>query len=564
MGVRAAFARVTAGAVLAALLGTGPAAAAPNEAIQVGGPAAPGESKVAIVGTSSRLGGEPFTVVAGDGSVVLRGKLSQAPGKAGPWPRAFRADFSAVTKPGKYRVKAAGLTSKAFEVKGDADSRAIGKLLGFFAGNSDGSEPSPIHGAAHLNDAVIHQNAPAHAGQRIAIAGGWMDAGDQLHFTQSTAFAVSLLEGAARLGGPRAAEIATQSDVGVRWLLLAHPFPDAFVVQVGDLRDHETGWRDPASDDASMLPGIGQRFAYTLPPQKIGGDLGGKTAAALAMYYQRTGYAPALTAAREWYAAGALSGAPAPKLTQAGYPSYAGSVYSTDAWQDSLATGAVELFRATGESAYMSDYLALLDSPETAAGGTIGLYDQFSQLGIADACGALGAPAVANATAVERSCNRLADDASIAAQRARSNAFGMAGLFTWGTTAVNGAAGALGALAEGVGRSAAGCGVAAGARDYLLGRNPFGSSLVVGFGRNSARHPHTWASLFGPSLPVGAVVGGPAPRAQVEGEGFSADGPLQTSFATYEDEREDYVTSEPALDYVAANVLLTAALESQC
>jgi endoglucanase len=141
----------------------------------------------------------------------------------------------------------------------------------------------------------------------------------------------------------------------------------------------------------------------------------------------------------------------------------------------------------------------------------------------------------------------------------------MPGFFNWGTTAQNGASGALAALAtaapNGPGR---GCEVAAGARDYLLGRNPFGASFVAGFGPKAPRRIHHWASVFGPALPAGAVVGGPAPREQLADQGFKARGPLQSAFATYEDERPNYVTSEPALDYAASSVLLLAALEARC
>ena len=134
----------------------------------------------------------------------------------------------------------------------------------------------------------------------------------------------------------------------------------------------------------------------------------------------------------------------------------------------------------------------------------------------------------------------------------------MPGYFSWGTTAQNGAAGALAALN-------ARCGIAAGARDYLLGRNPFGTAFVVGFGPGKhARHPHHWASVFGPGQPPGAVVGGPAPIDQIEGQGFRAKGPFDSRFAAYADERRNYVTSEPAIDYAAASILLLAALDGRC
>jgi hypothetical protein len=140
----------------------------------------------------------------------------------------------------------------------------------------------------------------------------------------------------------------------------------------------------------------------------------------------------------------------------------------------------------------------------------------------------------------------------------------MPGFFTWGTTAQNGASGALAGLAGCASGLAGGRAVAAGARDYMLGRNPFGRSFVVGYGPLAPSHPHHWASVFGNALPRGAVVGGPAPSGEIRGQGFQADSPFDSRFASYEDRRADYVTSEPALDYAASSILLLATLEAGC
>ncbi len=39
---------------------------------------------------------------------------------------------------------------------------------------------------------------------------------------------------------------------------------------------------------------------------------------------------------------------------------------------------------------------------------------------------------------------------------------------------------------------------------------------------------------------------------------------FDSGFATYEDRRVDYVTSEPAIDYTASSILLIAAVEGRC
>ncbi|MEV4423090.1 glycoside hydrolase family 9 protein [Patulibacter sp. NPDC049589] len=291
------------------------AEAAPPDAIRVGGPSTPADAKVAIVGSSAKLAGRRFTVVDARGRVVLRGRLTKAPGAPAPWRRASAADLSRLRTPGAYRVRTGRLTSRPWTIASHASTAPITTILRFFAANADGREASPAHGPAHLNDAVVASGP--HAGQRFDLTGGWMDAGDTLKFTQTTAYAAAALQAAARLDRADAGRLRATADVGVRWLVKAHPAPELFVAQVGDARDHDLGFRDPATDDASPAPGIGVRQGYP----DMGGDLGGKAALALALAAERaTGPAreDLLRQAREWYAAGKASGVVAPRLPDPG------------------------------------------------------------------------------------------------------------------------------------------------------------------------------------------------------------------------------------------------------
>jgi endoglucanase len=229
-----------------------------------------------------------------------------------------------------------------------------------------------------------------------------------------------------------------------------------------------------------------------------------------------------------------------------------------------MAGGAAALFRATGEPSYLADAMRFLHSSQSRPDGTLGAVDSFASFAAADICGALGAPPMGPAADRRFACERLRQFGAIATEQARENAFGMPGFFSWGTTAQNGASGALAGMAGCATGLRGGRAVAAGARDYLLGRNPFGRSFVVGYGPRAPVHPHHWASVFGPALPRGAVVGGPAPRAQIRDQSFRVHGRFDSRFAAYEDRRADYVTSEPALDYAAATVLLLAVVESGC
>jgi endoglucanase len=554
-GVRRGAATVAVGA-LALAVGAGAATAEPPRTIRVGGPSALGDAKVAIVGSGKALGGKRYDVLRG-GTVVQTGTLRAAPGKPAPWPHAYRARLDPSSAPGTYRVRvpALGATSPGWVVRGSGSGGAIDRILEFFAANRDGNEHSPIHGAAHLHDATV-KGGP-HDGSHLDLTGGWMDAGDMIHFAQTTAFATALLEASARLDPARRAELDREAGVGIRWLVKAHPAPNLFIGQVGDARDHDAGFRDPARDDASHKPGIGHRLAYPgIKAGGIGGDIAGKAAAALALAYDRTGSAAFLSQAKQWYAAGTAAHRSTPSLP--------GGFYHDGLWRDSMAAGAAALYRSTGEQHYLDDAIDDLRSSQSAADGTLGVVDSFASFAAADLCGALGAPALGTASRRSFACRRLDRFGQIAVDQARGNAFGMPGFFTWGTTAQNGASGALAELAGCADGLAGGRSVAAGARDYMLGRNPFGRSFVVGYGPLAPRHPHHWASVFGDGLPRGAVVGGPAPVGQVHGQGFQTSSPFDSKFATYEDRRADYVTSEPALDYAASSVLLLATLEAGC
>ncbi|MBJ7330543.1 MAG: glycoside hydrolase family 9 protein [Solirubrobacteraceae bacterium] len=529
---------------LVCLFAAAPAIAAPPDTIRVGGPSSPDDAKVAVVGTSSSAVGRTFRVVTRTGRTVLTGRLTAARGTAAPWRHTARADLSAVRTAGSYTVRVGRLRSRTWLVRPEAQRTPVRTILRYFSTNADGREPSPAHGPSHLHDAVVATGP--YAGQHFDLTGGWMDAGDTLKFTQTTAYAAAALQAAARLDPADAAELRATADVGVRWLVKAHPRDDLFIAQVGDERDHQLGFRDPASDDASPEPGIGTRQAYP----NMGGDLGGKAALALALAADRaTGAArdALLDQARTWYAAGVASGRPAPDL-----PKPAGGFYVGDTADDALAAGAAALYRSTGEQAYLESALRFLG--RTHADGSLS-WNRLAGFAAADLCGRLGAPAVSDAAAREIACRALTAQGAAAIGQARSTAFSTPGPFGWGQTGQN----ASGALATAAG-TPEGASVGTAARDWLLGLNPWGASFVAGFGPRSPQRLHHWASLRGRGRPAGGVVGGPAPRADILAQHFGAPkaSPFNTPQATYEDNGDDYVTSEPAIDYAAGSILLLA------
>jgi endoglucanase len=516
------------------------AASVPGTVVRSGGPSAPADPKVAIVASQQKLAGERFRVVNGRGRTVLRGRLKRVAGNSDPWKHAAAADWSRVKAPGSYRIKARGASSRAWQVT-SADQ--VTGLLRIYAVNADGNEPNPVFGPAHLNDATLK------GGGRLDLTGGWRDAGDNLKFTQTIAQSVAYLHLAARLAPAQAPQLQQTAAIGVRYLRKAHPQGNLWIALVGDERDHSTGFRDPAADDANTEQGVGIRYAYPTDSSTILGE----GAAALAL-------AGEVQLAEQWYKQAVKTNAEV-DIQDPNVPDF----YPEDFFHDDLAFAATALYRATGDMKYLADageQLRAGDENELYGGITVGAP---RALVAADLCGGLGAPAAPDEAIRTLACDDVRKTMDAIRARARERAFGSPGIYTFGFIQDNNAAGALAAAAYRAGVADDGLRIAAAARDYLRGRNQWGRSFVVGTRPFEAHQPHHSAFLKGKpaELLAGAVVGGPVKGSDVTGAGLpAARNRFNGAGIVYEDKRADFVTSEVGLGYSAPAVLLAASLGS--
>jgi endoglucanase len=531
--------------VLVSIVSFKNAAATLPDVIRTGGPSRPHETKIAVLASKSKYDNKAFTVSNEKGVTVLKGKLKKADNPK-PWEHAATADLSSLKIPGRYKVHVEKLTSEPWDIDENAGSELVDTLLGLFLANRDGHEPSPLHKPAHLHDATVVGGK--HDKKYVDLTGGWMDAGDQIHFTDTTAYAAIVLQMAAKLDPGNAEALRNEADVGIRWLLKAHPLPDLFIGQVGDMRDHDLGFRDPAKDDESKLPGIGHRSAYP----SISSGMMGKVAAALALAAERnTGEARTnlLKQALQWYEQGKANHSD---------QQLPGHFYDNLTWHDDMSLAAAMLWRLTGKDQYQKEaYTYLDDMDHTLSNASVGV------LTAADLCGSLGNDAVKDIKVRELGCGFL----QTAAQEAISTAttenapWGTPGRMIWGQVGFNGAHGAIVALAKRANliKDAT---VAFCARDWLLGLNPWGASFVVGYGLNPPPTPHHWASVFASNVPKGAVVGGAASLAQMKTVNVSVKERFDSKRAIYSKKVDNYITSEPSLVYSAGTVLLITSLKS--
>ncbi len=543
----------------------------------------PHEPKRAVIAATGAVLGNEFVLV--DDAVVPtirhRGTLtefqntpkknSKKNSKKQPahFGRHFFADFSAFTRPGRYRLRLSdGHLSVPFTIGSDIYEQVVPLILQYFDIQLCGPQQSAHRGPCHTDDGMI--SGGPRSGQRIDVVGGWHDAGDYLKFVETTSYVTALMLAAYDryaahydralagyfLRGSLPLPLA-YAKVGLDWLLKMHPHPDEFYYQVGDDTDHDS-WRLPEQDTPAHDPKWKPRPVF----YGVGANLAGRTAAAFAIasrLYRSADPAYAarcLAAARSVYALGLKH----PKVvTTKPY-----DFYPETTWQDDMEWGAIELYKAASEPAYLAQALrfAHLAGPahtytsvynvHALAHGT--LYDH--------------APAADQTRLLEY----LRVDAKAICKRSEASPYGLGVPYVWGTAEAAAGAAINCLIYARISGDRSYAEIARRQRDFVLGTNPFSICCLVGAGTQFPLFPHHQVANLKNIELTGAIVGGPADlktyleqHTSLSKTEFSAQSPSpilaedradQTS--VYHDVVEDYVTNEPANDYTAKFLLLTA------
>lgn len=578
-----------------ALLLAGTLAAAEPPVVRVPLPGfRPDAPKSAVVLSTEPLRGR-WAVVSESGAEVLRGALPK--GGAGGWGRYAHSatiDLSALRGPGRYRVvlRRTKVSSPPFRVCDDVLRDGPDVLLEFLRQQRCGYNP--------FLDAVCHPfdgrtaYGPLPAGTYLDARGGWHDAGDQLKYllTSSTATAHLLLawllnpsvfgdavDALGRPGPNGRADVLDEARWGLEWMLRLHPDAGSLYHQVADDRDHK-GWRLPQKDDADYGWGPGrERTVYFADgaPQGLGkypsvstgvANLAGRYAAAMALAHRAFRDDPreeefaraCLRAGREVYALGR-----AKEGVQQGNSYGAPYRYAEESWADDMEWGAAELNRETGEASYLADaerYARLAGGASWHGLESVGHYQHYPFVNLGHL--ALDAVAPEGTRALLAAFYREGLDRAAAV--AASSPFGLGVPFAWCSNNFAAALAIQGLAYERMTGDGAYRPLVAAQLDWLLGRNPWGVSMVTGWpeGGPFPTEPHLPTTNLTGRRVRGGLVDGP-----VKGEIFAglagvrlthddAYAPFQSGEAVWHDDVMDYATNEPTMDGTAEAVLAFA------
>ncbi|WIM92992.1 glycoside hydrolase family 9 protein [Actinoplanes oblitus] len=594
-----------------------PARAAVTSYIRVNQVGYPADGpKVAFLLGGTAQAGSTFQVVDTTGTPRLSGTVGA---NLGSWNSSYSAvapiDFSSLRAAGRYSIKVAGVTTSPTFGIGTPDglyAPVSATMTRFFQANRDGADVLPgvlDRKPAHLADASANVyktptfdkngaivGALTKAGTAtVDVAGGWFDAGDYLKFTHTTAYALDTLLVAQRSGAPdttRAAEI----DFGLGWLdKMWDDTTNVLYAQVGIgsgeqnqkyYGDHDS-WRLPEQDDTVTDPaGTGQYyqryrpvFRANEPGAKLSPNLAGRVAAAFALAAQVHASSDPARARTELAKAAAIYGIA--KTTSVGelVTAFPHDYYGEDAWTDDMTLGAVELHlaaKALGDARattwlsqaaqYAGQYLA------GDYRDTLNLYD-VSSLAHADLITAIGSTTGLAVTPAQLT-GSLEEQLDAGVARAAADRFRAGAVYSdYDSTSHT-----LGLIAQAVRyRDVTGstryATFAQQQANWILGGNPWGTSLIVGVGTTYPKCPHHQVANLAGSLTgggdvlAGAAVNGPNGTATFEdfessdaGRACPADGvdhyaAFNGNGARYLDNYDAWMSNEPAIDFASTGAL---------
>jgi endoglucanase len=491
----------------------------------------------------------PFELVDGAGHVVFSGRTQPAPRDPSSGDAVQLLDFSGYHGTGQHlRLRVAAVAGVAESDPFDVAERGVlaplvrAALRYFYQNRSGVPLAQPFtegaaweRAAGHPTDSEVPCAADAGCDYPLDVSGGWYDAGDYGKYVVNGGLSVWLLLnmwelsqaagkngvaltglGDGALGIPESgngrSDVLDEARFEIEWMLKMQVPEGKPHAGMAHHKIHDVAWTGLA-----VMPQLTADVKRALRPVSTAATL---NLAAVAAQSARV-FAPIdaafarrcrRAAERAWRAAEAEP----PRLVGPSDRS-GGGAYDDDDVSDERYWAAAELFVTTGDGRYRS---ALDTSPfrDHITRRTLGAASTISWR----ATDALGMVSLILGPKVPRelkeSRRRLIVEAADAyARDAAAAGFGqpLSGtVYPWGSNAVivdNGMVLALAHWLTGERRYLDG---AAGALDYVLGRNALGKSYVSGFGVRPLEQPHHrfWSHALDPRFPgppPGALAGGP-------------------------------------------------------
>lgn len=505
----------------------------------------------------------------------------------------YSLDFTEIAQEGRYYLQAekSKIKSSVFPIGQQSYRGSQEVLLEFMRQQRCGYNPTL--------DMVCHQKdgrsffGPMPDSTYVDLSGGWHDAGDQLKYLITSSYATAHMLMAYEmyperfadeynaLGQPGAngiPDVLDEAKWGLDWIHRMHPAPDQLFHQVADDRDHK-GFKIPNKDNSDYGWGENSyRVGYfaTGEPQGLRefksestglANLAGRSAAAMALAariweerLEDKAFAEKCSRAalslyqlgreKEGYQQGNSYGAP--------------YRYNESTWEDDMEWGAAELFKLTGEQPYLAQAKEYALKSNTADSWTVVDSADHYRLYPFINMGHYVLHDLVEDDFKEKLADYYKEGILYTLERAKKNAFQVGVPFIWCSNNLMTGLITQIILYEKMTGDHQFNGYMQAQRDWLFGRNPWGTSMFTGMPEGGEFPVEVHTSLYvllGLEVP-GGLVDGPVYTSiynnllglhLLQPDEF---GHLQNDHVIYHDDVGDYSTNEPTMDGTAGAILM--------
>ncbi|MBX7173263.1 MAG: glycoside hydrolase family 9 protein [Pyrinomonadaceae bacterium] len=552
------------------------------------------ESKKAIVISKNELNDKFLLIDSNTKNVFFTKKLKPVPNSnwESPFQFTYELDFSDFKQNGKFilQIENSGIISREFSI---GEYPAFQEdLLFFMRQQRCGYNP--------FLDMVCHQRdgrtfyAPIPDGSFIDASGGWHDAGDQLKYliTASNATARMILafeleknkfadkvDDYGRAKPNNIPDVLDEAKWGLDWLEKLHPKTDWLFHQVADDRDHK-GFKLPDQDNADYGWGANSyRPVYFADGKPQGlrefkskstgvANIAGRSAVAFAMASRvwRNDFNDFLKAdeylkhAVELYQMGKRQ-----EGFQQGNSYGAPYRYNEDTWADDMEWAAAELFKVTKQKFYLEDakrYAKIIGATSWMQHETAEHYQFYPFMNV----GHFALYPLVNAKTKKELAGYYKENIENIARRAKTNSYQVGVPFLWcsNNLVVNFITQVF--LYEKMTGDLQFHDIAMAHRDWLFGRNPWGTTMFEGIPAKGEFPQDTHLPIVQilKKQVVGGLVDGPVYASIFnnlkglrlnEADEFAQ---FQPKEIVYHDDVGDYSTNEPTMDGTADAILMMA------
>ena len=558
----------------------------------------PDDKKVAVIISTTETNGRFKVCDAADGKVVLKGRGLKADPEKWALKSAWRLDFSSVVKEGDYYIECDGVRSPVLHIGANCYKGIADRLLIYMRQQRCGDNPyndKPCH--QHDGYIVYH---PTKTGQYIDVRGGWHDAADRLQYVTTTATSIYHMafaykyskdksifkdeyNASGRPGSNGVPDIIDEIMWGLDWLDRMNPEPREMYYQLGDDRDH-TG--SEAVVDYGYGPGLGRPVYFvTGEPQVAGKKLdrvNRTTGVSSAAGKFASTFAIGADVVGKWYPEFAA------KIMDKVRPAYDFALekpgntqtacvvspyfYEEDTWVDDIELAAATMYVLTGEDywKHQASYWGELEpvSPWMEKGRGPGKeYHHYQWYPFINLGHYLLASA-GDSQVKEEFAGYMKQGLSDMRDRAGNDPFMHGVPYLWCSNNLTSAAVTHAQLYRAATGDETFLEMETSLRDWLLGCNPWGSTMLSGIPEQMEEGYHSPVhSSVGYKGIIGGLVDGPIYTALFEdriGVHLTKEDEFavfNNGVAVYHDDRGDYSSNEPTIDGTASLFYYFATLD---